>query len=147
MRDSGFVINTKTDLAEVEIHCLIEACHGCAAKRLCAKQESFTGRLLVKNPIQASAGDQVEIDIPESRYNKALIVIFSILLFASLAGMGLGYLLSFFLYLPMQETSIVGLVTALFFSGLGLFRYFRNRNKDVLYPVIVNILREGNKKE
>lgn len=145
MRDSGFVVNTRTGLAEVEVHCLIEACQGCAAERLCAKQEATKGRLLVKNPLQASVGDKVEIEIPESTYNKALIIIFSILLIASLAGLAMGYLFSVIFSVPAQEPSIIGLIIALFLSGAGLFRYFRHRNKDLLYPEIIDILQKGDK--
>jgi len=147
MKDSGFVVDTKTGFAEVEVRCLSEACHGCAAERLCAKQESSKGRLLVKNPLQASVGDEVEVDIPESAYNKALITIFSILLFACLAGMGFGYLFSVIFSGPGQEMSIVGLFLALFLSGIGLFWSYRKRNKDSLYPVIIDILQKGDRNE
>ncbi len=145
MKDSGFVVNTRTGFAEVEVRCLIEACQGCAAERLCAKQESSKGRLLVKNPLQASVGDEVEIEIPESTYNKALIKIFSILLLASLAGMGMGYLFSVVFSAPEQELSIAGLFLALFLSGVGLFLSYRKRNKDLLYPVIIGILQKGDR--
>ena len=147
MKDSGFVVNTRTGFAEVEVRCLIEACNGCAAERLCAKQESTKGRLVVKNPLQASVGDEVEIDIPESAYNKALIAIFSILLSACLAGMGLGYLFSVVFSGPEQEMSVVGLFLSLFLSGTGLFWSYRKRNKDFLYPVIIGILQEGDRNE
>lgn len=147
MKDSGFVVNTRTGFAEVEVRCLIEACRGCAAERLCAKQESSRGRLLVKNPLQASVGDEVEIEIPESAYNKALMIIFSTLLFSCLAGMGLGYLFSVVFSGPGQEMSIIGLFLALFLSGIGLFWSYRKRNRDTLYPEIIHILQKGVRNE
>jgi positive regulator of sigma E activity len=142
MKDSGFVVNTRTGFAEVEVHCLVEACQGCAAERLCVKQESSKGRLVVKNPLQASVGDEVEIEIPERAYKKALIAIFSILLLACLAGMGLGYLLSVVFSGPGQEMSIIGLFLALFLTGGGLFWSYRKKNKDSLYPKIIDILQK-----
>jgi len=145
MKDSGLVVSTRTDLAEVEVFCLIEACHGCAAERLCTKQDSSKSRLVVKNPVRASVGDKVEVEIPESTYNKALIIIFSTLIFASLGGMGLGYLLSVVLSIPSQEPSLIGLVLFLLLSGAGLFWFFRDRNKDPLYPVITDILQKGDR--
>ncbi len=147
MKDSGFVVNTRAGFAEVEVRCLIEACDGCAAERLCSKQESSKGRLLVRNPLQAYVGDEVEIEIPERTYNKALIAIFSILLFACLAGMGLGYLLSVIFSGPEQEMSIIGLFLALFLSGGGLFWSYRRRNRDALYPEIIEILQKGVRNE
>ena len=145
MKDSGFVLSARADLAEVEVRCLVEACNHCSAKNVCASGPPSKGRLIVRNPLQASVGDEVEIDIPESPYNRALILIFSTLLLGSLLGVAIGYLVAFFLRLPSQQLIIIGFVVALFASGFGLAVYFRQKNSFFLYPVITHIIHKGDR--
>jgi positive regulator of sigma E activity len=143
MKDSGFVVSAQADLAEVEVHCLVDACNHCSAKRLCRSGRPSKGRLMAKNPLHASVGDEVEIDIPENLYNRALIIIFSTLLLGSLLGILIGYLASAFLPLDSQQLIIIGFVIALFASVVGLAFYFRRKNRHFLYPVITSILHKG----
>jgi positive regulator of sigma E activity len=143
MKDKGLVISTKDDLAQVEVQCLIESCGSCSAKSLCTGQDQAKGFLAVKNPLKACVGDKVEIDIPETKYNQVLILLFGALLIAALLGMGAGYLLSSFLPLSSSAASLLGLLLAVIGAGGILNRHFRRTLKDQLYPVIINILKKG----
>ena len=143
MRDKGIVITTEEDIAQVEVECFIESCQSCSAKSLCIGQNQSKGILTARNPLRASPGDEVEIEIPESKYSRALILLFGSLLVASLLGIGLGSLLSPLLPLSSSASSLLGLLFALIIAGLILFRYFRAKNKASLYPVIMGIARSG----
>lgn len=143
MKDKGLVVTTKNDLAQVEVQCLIEACSSCSARSLCTGNNESKGLLEVQNPLKASVGDEVEIDVPETKYNQALILLFGTLLVATLLGMGAGYLLSPFVPLSSSAASLLGLILAVLGTGLFLFRYFRKKNKIHMYPVIINILKKG----
>ena len=143
MKDKGLVVNTKNDLARVEVQCFIDSCGSCSARSLCTGQDKSKGLLEAKNPLKATVGDEVEIEIPETKYNQALILLFGTLLVAALLGMGAGYLLSPLVPLSSSVTSFFGLILAVLGTGLVLFRYFRKKNKMHLYPVIINILKKG----
>jgi positive regulator of sigma E activity len=143
MKDKGLVVSTKDDLAQVEVQCLIESCGSCSAKSLCTGQDKAKGLLAVKNPLKACAGDRVAIEIPETKYNQVLILLFGSLLIAALLGMGAGYLLSSFLPLSSSAASLLGLLLAVIGAGGILYRHFRRKFKDQLYPVIINILKKG----
>lgn len=143
MKDKGLVVATKNDLAQVEVQCLIESCGSCSARSLCTGHDKSKGLLDVQNPLKACAGDEVEIEIPENKYNQAIILLFGTLLIAALMGMGTGYLLSPLVPLSSSAASLLGLILALLGTGLFLFRYFRKKNKIHMYPVIINILKKG----
>lgn len=143
MKDKGLVISTEDDLARVEVQCLIESCGSCSVKSLCTGQDKAKGFLAVKNPLKACAGDSVEIEIPATKYNQVLILLFGSLLIAALLGMGAGYLLSSYLPLSSSAASLLGLLLAVISTGGILFRHFRRKFKDQLYPVIINILKKG----
>jgi positive regulator of sigma E activity len=143
MKDKGLVVATKNDLAKVEVHCLIESCGSCSARSLCTGDDKSKGLLEVQNPIQACTGDEVEIEIPETKYNQALILLFGTLLVAALLGMAAGYLLSPFIPLSSSAASLLSLILAVLTTSLALFRHFRKKNKLHMYPVIINILKKG----
>lgn len=143
MKDKGLVVSTKNDLAQVEVHCLIESCGSCSARSLCTGDDKSKGLLEARNPLHASTGDEVEIEIPETKYNQALILLFGTLLAAALLGMAAGYLLSPLLPLSSSATSLLGLILAVITTALALFRYFRKKNKLHMYPVITHILKKG----
>ena len=142
MTDNGLVIKTEKDLAEVEVDCL-EGCQGCSAKSLCLGNKQNKGRLSVKNPLHAHPGDQVRIQIPEDRYSRALILLFGGLLAAVLLGMGGGYVGASVFSLPATLASLIGLAAGLVIGGSVLFRIFRRKNKEHLYPVIIAIIKKG----
>lgn len=143
MKDKGLVISTKNSFAQVEVQCLLESCASCSARSLCTGQDKFKGLLEVQNPLNACAGDEVEIEIPETKYNQALILLFGTLLAAALLGMGAGYLLSPIVPMSSSTTSLLGLILAVLGTGIVLFRYFQKKNKIHMYPVIINILKKG----
>ena len=143
MKDKGLVVATKNDLAQVEVQCLIESCGSCSARSLCAGHDKSKGLLNVQNPLKACTGDEVEIEIPDTKYNQTLILLFGTLLIAALLGMGTGYFLSPLLPLSSSAVSLLGLILAVLGTGLVLFRYFRKKNKAYMYPVIINILKKG----
>ncbi len=145
MKDKGRVVSTKNDLAQIEVVCLTDSCQECSARNICAGNNQSKGLLSVKNPLNASSGDEVEIEIPDTKYNIALILLFGSLLIASLLGMGIGYVLSPLLPLSSQETSFFGLLLFLIIAGIILWRHFQKKNKASLYPVIIDIIKnEGN---
>jgi positive regulator of sigma E activity len=143
MKDKGLVVATRDDLAQVEVQCLIESCGSCSARNLCTGQDKAKGLLEVQNPLRANTGDEVEIEIPETKYTQALILLFGTLLVAALLGMGAGYLLSPLVPLSSSAASLLGLILAVLGTGLGFFGYFRKKNKPHLYPVIINIIKKG----
>jgi positive regulator of sigma E activity len=142
MTDNGRVVSTEKDFAEVEVSCL-EGCHDCTARSLCVGNKQNQGLLSVKNPLHAVPGDEVRLLIPEDNYSRALILLFGGLLSALLLGMGGGYVLALVFSLPASMPSFVGLVTGLVTGGIILRRIFRRKNKDHLYPVIVDIIKKG----
>ena len=142
MTDSGLVITAEKGLAEVEVSC-IEGCHDCSARSLCIGNKQNNGRLSARNPLHALPGDQVKIQIPEDRYTRALIQLFGGLLFALLLGLGGGYVLSLLFSLPSFSASFFGLLAGLICGGFVLTRIFRQKNKEQLYPVIIDIIKKG----
>jgi len=143
MKDKGLVVSTKNNFAQVEVECLIESCASCSARSLCTGRDKSKGLLEVQNPLNACTGDKVEIEIPETKYNQALILLFGTLLAAALLGMGAGYFLSPIVPMSSSAASLLGLILAVLGTGLFLFRYFRKKNKIHMYPVIINILNKG----
>lgn len=142
MKDSGLVLATKNDFAEVEVNCL-SGCHDCSAKSLCIGKGQSKGILSVKNPLQARPGDAVTIDIPESLYSRSLIFLFGSLLVAGLLGMAGGYISAFIIALSPSTASVLGLFLGLIIAGAWLFRRFRKKINSRLFPTITSILNKG----
>ncbi len=142
MTDSGRVLSSGKELAEVEVECF-EACHDCSARSLCIGNKQNKGRISVKNPLHAEPGDEVRIRIPEEHYSRALILIFGGLLCALILGLGGGYLLGRLFSVPASTASIIGLVVGLMMGGFVLFRTFRRKNEEYLYPEIIAIIKKG----
>jgi positive regulator of sigma E activity len=142
MTDSGMVISTDESFAEVEVSCL-EGCQGCAARSLCVGNKQNKGRLFAKNPLLAKPGDGVRIEIPEARYSPALILLFGGLLTAIITGLGIGYLTAILFSFPLLLACLAGLAIGLVLGGLILSSIFRRKNEEQLYPVIIEILKKG----
>ncbi len=144
MKDKGLVLSTNKDLAKVEVRCLT-VCHDCPAHALCLGRSVSKGLLSVKNPVSASPGDQVAIEVPEEKYSKSLIVLFGGLLAAALLGLAAGYFISLLTALPAEPVGITGLLIGII-AGIGLLtKYFHNENKRNLYPFITEIIRKGDR--
>jgi len=142
MKDKGTVVSTENDLARVEVACL-EACQECSASSLCIGPKNAAGILSVRNPLHAKTGDRVLISIPESRYSKALILLFGVLLLATLAGMGLGYWMNPILPLSSSASSLLGALLGIALAGTLLFLRFDKITNESLYPEIIEILHKG----
>jgi positive regulator of sigma E activity len=143
MKDNGVVLSTKEGMAQVEVKCFRETCQKCPVRSLCIGQNQSKGILTVRNPLNAFPGDEVSIEIHEEIYNKKMILVFGSLLFASLLGMGAGHICSLLLSYSSSVLSPIGLLLGLILAGIGLFHYFRKRNKNYLYPVIRDIIKKG----
>ena len=142
MTDNGIVVSAKQGYAQVEVECL-EACQGCSAASLCVGEARSKGLLSVKNPLGAAPGDRVMIQIPEGHYSRALIQVFGFLLAGILLGMFLGYLSSPVFSLTRSAGSIGGFLLGLLTAGVWLFAFFRKKNREQLYPVIIDIMKKG----
>ncbi len=142
MQDKGLVISAQNKLAKVEVQCF-EACQKCSAQNLCIGKSQSKGLLSAKNPIHALPGNTVSLEIPDTQYNKSLILIFSTFLLAALLGMAVGYFSSVLFSLPAPASSILGLFLGLFVSGFWLFRFFLKKNNERLFPVITAIINKG----
>ncbi len=142
LKDNGLVISARNKMAEVEVQCF-EACHNCSAQSLCIGQSESKGILSAKNPLHALPGSIVSLDIPETQYNKSLILVFGTFLSAALLGMAAGHFSAVLFSLPAPASSILGLFLGLLVSGFWLFRFFRKKNNDRLFPVITAIIKTG----
>ncbi len=142
MKDKGIVISTDEDFARVEVDGL-SVCNTCAVSSLCLKKDQDTGLLSVRNALQASPGDAVTIDVPDTTYSKTLIWLFSVLLGGCLIGMALGYLASTLIPLGPSELSLLGLLLGVLVAGFWLSRRFQKMNSANLYPVITEIKPKG----
>jgi positive regulator of sigma E activity len=123
------------------VACIL-GCGECSASAFCKGAGQKEGLLSVRNPVHAHPGDEVTIEVPERRYHRVLIVMFSGLLAASLAGAVAGSWLSGPLSLDSALSAPLG-----FFLGLGLavpalVLYFRSINRRLLYPWITDIIHE-----
>ena len=144
MTDKGVVISTKKGIAQVEVRCL-EGCQNCSARSLCIGNKQNKGRLSAKNPLQAKPGDEVKVEIPEPRYSQALSLLFGGLLAGMLFGLGAGNLAALLLSIPLFPASLIGTTIGLISGGLLLSIIFRRKNQTQLYPVIIGILKKGDR--
>jgi positive regulator of sigma E activity len=142
MKDKGIVVSADRDLARVKVECLT-VCHDCSARLLCGGEKHNQGILAVKNPVRALPGDRVSIDVPESRYNKTLFVIFASFILGALSGMGAGYGLSRIFFLSSSLFSLFGLASGLVLTGAFLVPYMKKENEKNLYPTIIRINKKG----
>ncbi len=142
MKDSGIVISVQGDMAQIKVSCS-DACSDCSASSLCKGPSQSEGRLDARNPYNALPGDEVLIEIPETDYNRALIILFSTLLVASVGGAFAGILLAGTLSLASSQAGFLGFILGLGAAIPWLVRYFRTANLKSLYPVILDITKKG----
>ncbi len=142
MRDSGLVISVQGDLAQIQVSCS-DACSDCSASSLCKGPNQSKGLIEARNPHNAAPGDEVQIEIPETNYNRALILLFGTLLVASVGGAFAGILLAGTLSLPSSQAGFFGFILGLGAAIPWLVRYFRTANLKSLYPVILDITKKG----
>lgn len=145
MKDKGKIISLKGSFARVELNCAT-GCQECAARHICSNKGEEKGLINVLNPVKAGPGDEVFIHIPDNRYSQILIILFSFTLISALVGMFAGSLLAGFISLPSSTGAIGGFFLGLIITGGLLFNRFR-KNKDNLYPEIVDIIKKGDHHE
>ena len=142
MRDRGTVVLAQGPLAQVRVECA-QVCEDCSASRLCKGSSREEGILSVRNKLNAHPGDEVVIDVPEGRYNRVLIIMFSGLLAASLLGTLGGYGLSGPLSLDAALSGPIGFFVGLALAVPGLILYLRKHNEHHLFPSIIDIIQKG----
>ncbi|MFC2161977.1 SoxR reducing system RseC family protein [Acidobacteriota bacterium] len=142
MKDKGLVLSSQNKLAEVEVQCF-SSCLDCSAQSLCIGQGQSKGRISAKNLFHAQAGDTVSLEIPETQYNRSLILVFGTFLAASLFGMIVGHFIAPLLSLSSPISGILGLFLGLAAAGFWLFRFFRKIHNDRLFPIITAIINKG----
>ena len=142
MKDSGTVVRLQDGLAWIKVIPKV-ACCDCSARALCSSKQDEEGTLGVRNPLGARPGDEVEIEVPETAYSRALSTIFGLLLIATLAGLALGYFLRPVRGLAPGENGLIGFVAGLVLGGLAVHRRYRAGAADASWPVVVAILKKG----
>jgi len=145
MKDKGKIISLKGSLAQVELNCA-SGCQKCTARHICLNKEQEKGLIHVLNPIKAGPGDEVMIHVPDNRYSQVLVILFSFTLIAALGGMFAGSFLAGFLSLQASTGAISGFFLGLIITGTLLFCRFK-KNKNNLYPEIINIIKKGDHHE
>jgi positive regulator of sigma E activity len=142
MRDNATVIRVQDGLTWVKVSPQVVCCE-CSARALCSAKQDEEGKLAVRNPVDARPGDEVEIDVPETDYSRALSGIFGFLLIASLAGLALGYILVPIRSLTPGINGAIGLAFGLGIGGLAVRRRYRSGKGDTGWPVITAVLKKG----
>ncbi len=144
MKDNGIVIAIQGDLAQVRVECA-SACQECSASSLCKGSAEKNGVISVLNPLAAAPGDEVLIEVPEDRYNRALIGLFAGLLGGAIFGAGAGYGLSGPLSLEPSLSGPLGFFAGLGLAIPGLILYFRKINQRFLSPSVIEITQKGDR--
>lgn len=142
MRDKGLVVETGEDMARIRVNCA-SACDDCSARSICGGRSGEQGLMDVRNPVRAHPGDEVLIEIPESKFNRALILIFGSLLVSAPVGMILGWAGSRLSGASSSVTIPAGFFLGLALASLVLIRMFRGARSTGLYPYITEIIQKG----
>ncbi len=136
MKDKGTVVSLEGDMVQVKVSCF-RACKECSAQNFCRSSKDNEGILSVKKTLNPKIGDQVEIEIPETHYNKALITLFTVMLAAGLIFMAAGYFFAPRLNLAESLGGFFGFLLGVFVAGMTLFFRFKKWNTQNLYPRII----------
>ena len=89
MRETGKVISTKNDRAEVEVAARGE-CEHCTAHGICNWTGTSTRKVLVVNRVGAGVGDMVELEVTEGTGAKTNLLVFGIPVVFMFAGVLIG---------------------------------------------------------
>jgi positive regulator of sigma E activity len=92
MRESGKVVSTKNDRAEVEVAARGE-CEHCTAAGICNWTGTSLRRVLAVNRVGAATGDVVELETVEGTGAKSNLLVFGIPVLLMLAGVLVGGLI------------------------------------------------------
>jgi positive regulator of sigma E activity len=89
MRETGKVVSTKNDRAEVEVAAKGE-CEHCTAHGICNWNGTNVRKVLAVNKVGAGAGDMVELEIVEGSGAKTNLLVFGIPVVFMFAGVLVG---------------------------------------------------------
>ncbi|MFQ6083112.1 MAG: SoxR reducing system RseC family protein [Candidatus Aminicenantia bacterium] len=142
MKEKALVISNYNRRAKVRI-LSPGICQKCQAQDICIGRKLPDGSIIVHNPLGAKPGDEVEIKVPETEYNKQMIKFFGILLIGFLAGTGIGYLISSIISISQTAASLVGGGIGLLISVVKITISSRTRKLDYLYPTITQVIKKG----
>lgn len=142
MVELGIIKNVNNDgIATVRVM-RSEACGDCKACEIGKSDAKFV-ELLVKNNVNAKAGDQVSIEMQTQDVLKAALIMYGIPLFAMMASMCVSY----FVVLPENQPAAA--ITGLAFAMISfiVIRLNEDRIKRVqgFYPKLLSIENEIDK--
>lgn len=137
MRETGKVVSTKNDRAEVEVAAKGE-CEHCTAHGICNWTGTTTRKVLAVNRAGAAAGDVVEIDTVAGTGARTNLVVFGIPVVLMLAGVLIGGLV---LRKDMWSAILAGVGLVLGFGIVKVIDIAVNRSGRSL-PAIVKRLGE-----
>jgi sigma-E factor negative regulatory protein RseC len=132
MRETGKVVGTKNDRAEVEVAARGE-CEHCTAHGICNWTGTSLRKVLAVNKAGAAAGDVVELETVEGTGAKSNLLVFGIPVVLMVAGVLIGGLM---LRKDMWSGILAGVGLALGFGIVKVIDIAVNRSGRSL-PVIV----------
>lgn len=139
MREKAIVVLNKGSQARVEIvrSSACDHCQGCDVGR-----KKKTIRVWASNPLNATKGQTVEIELKAATILTATFIAYIIPLFSFFAGISLGYLASAaFGIIPTELFSLFIGLLMMGISFLGIHLYSKNAGKTQKYNSrIINIM-------
>jgi sigma-E factor negative regulatory protein RseC len=132
MRETGKIISTRRDRAEVEVAARGE-CEHCTAHGICNWTGTSTRKVLAVNKVGAGTGDTVELEMTEGTGAKTNLLVFGIPVLLMFAGVLIGGLV---LRRDMWSGILAGVGLALGFGIVKVIDIAVNRSGRSL-PVIV----------
>jgi sigma-E factor negative regulatory protein RseC len=137
MRETGKVVSTKNDRAEVEVAARGE-CEHCTAQGICNWTGTSLRKVLAVNKVGAGAGDIVELETVEGTGAKSNLLVFGIPVLLMVAGVLVGGL---FVHKDLWSGILAGVGLALGFGIVKAIDVYVNRSGRSL-PVIVRRMDE-----
>jgi len=137
MRETGKVISTKNDRAEVEVAAKGE-CEHCTAHGICNWTGTSLRKVLAVNKVGAAAGDMVELEMVEGDGAKSNLLVFGIPVVLMVTGVLIGGLL---LRSDFWSGILAGVGLALGFGIVKVVDISVNRSGKSL-PVVVRVTNE-----
>jgi len=138
MRETGKVVSTKDDRAEVDVAAKGE-CEHCTAHGICNWTGTSVRKVLTVNKVGARAGDTVELETVEGSGAKTNLLVFGIPVALMFAGVLIGGLV---LRKDMWSGILAGVGLALGFGIVKIVDIAVNRSGRSL-PVIVRRTEDG----
>ena len=138
MRETGKIISTRRDRAEVEVAARGE-CEHCTAHGICNWTGTSTRKVLAVNKVGAGTGDTVELEMTEGTGAKTNLLVFGIPVLLMFAGVLIGGLV---LRRDMWSGILAGVGLALGFGIVKVIDIAVNRSGRSL-PVVVRRADEG----